>query len=168
MFHVLILLFIDARRNIRHIMLLPPLPGTTVGFWAIANYTTCFHPSQMQVETVATHKLNWVLGSSHEERWALGKLQVRPEHHRAQPGGTGNFCLWLLFLHFQLEVSRFFLAVCSTHHTLPRKQPWEEVETAGRTRVQRCHGDLLLYSPHTPGSSWAYFHIRHLILIPKE
>lgn len=39
------------------------------------------------------------------KRQALGKLQVLPEQHRAQPGGTGNFCLWLLFLHFQLVLS---------------------------------------------------------------
>lgn len=69
----------------------------------------------------------------------------------AQPGGTGNFCLWLLFLHFQLEVSRFFLAVCNTHSTLPREQPWEEVETAGRTRVQGYHDEPS--SPHDSGSS---------------
>lgn len=99
----------------------------------------------MQVQAVVTLELNRVLGSSHEERQALGELQVLPEQHRAQPEGTGNFCLWLLFLHFQLVLS-------SCVQTLPRKQPWEEVETASRTGVQGYHDEhcLLLLTPLGP------------------
>lgn len=95
----------------------------------------------MQVQAVVTLELNRVLGSSHEERQALGELQVLPEQHRAQPEGTGNFCLWLLFLHFQLVLS-------SCVQTLPRKQPWEEVEQQAGQECRDTMMSTAFFSSH--------------------
>lgn len=113
----------------------------------------------MQVETVVTLELNQVLGSSSEEGQAVRET-AGAARASAEPGQGVPATSAFGFLHFHHKVFALYLSATQTLLSALSQQPpnvratqelWEEVETAGRVRVQRCHDELLPLCPHIPG-----------------